>query len=49
VASRPPYSGQHKNENWQRFGFKDGKKALMKLELKVIANPKGTAVNVSLV
>jgi hypothetical protein len=49
VALRPPYSGQHKKENWQRFGFKDETKALMKLELKVIANPKGTAVNVSLV
>jgi len=46
VASRPPYSGQHKSvENWQRFGFKDETEALMKVELKVTANPKGTAVN----
>jgi hypothetical protein len=35
-------------ESWPWFGFKDAIKALMKLELKVFAHPRGSAENRSL-
>jgi hypothetical protein len=48
LQGRLTVANTKKVKSWPRFGFKDERKALMKVELKVIANPKGTAVNLSL-